>query len=134
MTVRAKYDIEADAEVRQIDLSGVPPAEGKRLRVRLPGIGVSLPTAGSQAGALQTFYTVARGLSQIAGERNLTRQRTPRSRPPDYHHVYTAELSDFTQLFPANTPRIGERRPHRRLPRRRRFRNNGPPAPLSRSC
>jgi endoglucanase len=110
VTVRAKYDIEADAEVRQIDLSGVPPAEGKRLRIRLPGIGVSWPTAVSQAGALQTFCTVARGLFLNRWGGNLTPERTPWSRPPDYHHVYTAELADFTKLFPANTPRIGERR------------------------
>src|ERR1019366_7270868 len=37
VTVRAEHDIEAGAEVRQIDLSGVPPAERKRWRVRLPG-------------------------------------------------------------------------------------------------
>jgi len=110
VTLRAKYDIEADAEVRQIDLSDVPPAEGKRLRVRLPGIGVSWPTAVSESSALQAFYTVARGLFLNRWGGNLTRQFTPWSRPPDYHHVYTGELTDFTQLFPANTALIGERR------------------------
>src|SRR5207302_10927151 len=37
-------------------------------------------------------------------------QLTAWSRPPDYHQVYTGELADFTRLFPADAPRVAERR------------------------
>ncbi len=109
VTVRAKYDIEADAEVRQIDLSGIAPDETKRLRIRLPGIGVSWSTSVSQAAAVQSFTTLARGIFLNRWGGNLAAQYTPWSRPPDYHHVYTGELTDFTALFPAGTAQTGER-------------------------
>ena len=111
VTVRAEHDIEAGAEVRQIDLSGVPPAERKRWRVRLPGIGVSWPTEVSQAAAFQAFYTVARGIFFNRWGGDLTPQHSaPWSRPPDYHKVYTGEISDFEKLFPKDAPLTGERR------------------------
>jgi len=110
VTVRREHDLEADAEVREIDLSGIQPAEGKRLRIRLPGIGVSWPTEVSQSSAFKAFYTLARGIYFNRWGGDLTRRSPPWLRPPDYHHVYTAELSDFEKLFPASTPLNGKRR------------------------
>lgn len=116
VTVRAEHDIEADAEVRQIDLSGISPAEGKRLRIRLAGIGVSWPTEVSQSAAFKAFYTLARGIFFNRWGGDLARQPTW-SRPPDYHHVFTAtdEVSDFEKLFPKDTPRAQERTGERRI-------------------
>jgi endoglucanase len=110
ITVRAEHDIEAGAEVRQIDLSGVPPAEGRPLRVRLPGIGVSWPTEVSQAAALNAFSTLARGIFFNRWGGDLTpKHAAPWSRPPDDHHVYTGEISDFEKLFSKDAPLTGER-------------------------
>jgi len=108
VTVRSASDLEAGGEVRQIDLSGIPPEEGRSLRVRLAGIGVSWPTAVSQSSAFQAFYTVTRGLFLNRWGGNLL-QFTPWSRPPDYHQVDTGELTDFEQMYPQNAPLMGAR-------------------------
>jgi len=113
VTVRSVLDAEANSEVRQIDLSSIPAAEGRALRVRLPGIGVSWPTAISQASAFQAFYTVTRGLFLNRWGGNLLPQLTPWSRPPDDHQVYTGEMADSdlsqTEFYPKNTPLTGAR-------------------------
>ena len=109
VTVRAASDAEAGGEVMQVDLSVIPAAEGRVLRVRLAGIGVSWPTAVSQAGAFQAFYTVTRGLFLNRWGGNLLPQYTSWSRLPDYHHVYTGELANFEQLFPQTTSLTGAR-------------------------
>lgn len=108
VTIRAEHDAEAGAEVREIDLSTIQPREGRRLRVHLPGIGVSWPTEVSQAAGQRVFITLARAIFMNRWGGDLTHQPIW-SRPPDYHHVYTGELSDFERLFPADQPRTGER-------------------------
>ena len=109
VTVRSASDAEAGGEVRQIDLSSIPPVEDRVLRVRLAGIGVSWPTAVSQSSAFQAFYTVTRGLFLNRWGGNLLPQFTLWSRPPDYHHVYTGELTDFERLYAQDTPLTGAR-------------------------
>jgi endoglucanase len=109
VTVRSPADAEAGGEVRQIDLSTIPPMEGRTLRVRLPGIGISWPTAISQSSAFQAFYTVTRGLFLNRWGGDLQAQFTLWSRPPDYHQVYTGESTNFEQLYAQDTPLIGLR-------------------------
>jgi endoglucanase len=53
---------DGQGEVKEIDLSSVAPSEGTRLRLRIPGVGVSVPTAVSEASAVEAFVTVARGI------------------------------------------------------------------------
>jgi endoglucanase len=77
--------------------------------VRLAGIGVSWPTTISQASAFQAFYTVTRGLFLNRWGGNLAPQYTSWSRPPDYHQVYTGNLSNFELLPPETTPLSGAR-------------------------
>jgi endoglucanase len=110
VTVRSASDEEAGGEVRQIDLSGVAPAEGVTLRVRLPGVGVSWPTSVSQASAHTSFYILSRGLFLNRWGGDLGRQYTEWTRLPDRHRVYSGEQSDFSRLYPESTPRIGEKR------------------------
>jgi len=107
--VRSKFDEEAGGEVRQIDLAGIPPAEGRHLRLRLPGIGVSWPTAVSESEVVHAFYVITRGLFLNRWGGNLKAQVTEWSRPPDYHFVFTGEITDFMRLYPAGTPRTGKR-------------------------
>jgi endoglucanase len=109
VTVRSASDTEAGGEVMQIDLSGIPQVEGRILRVRLAGIGVSWPTSVSQASAFQAFYTVTRGLFLNRWGGNLAPQYTSWSRPPDYHQVYTGNLANFELLPPETTPLTGAR-------------------------
>ncbi|SPE36609.1 conserved hypothetical protein [Candidatus Sulfopaludibacter sp. SbA6] len=110
ITKRSAMDSEAGSEVKQIDLSAVAPAEKTGFRLRIPGVGVSWPTSVSQSAAFHAYYIVTRGLFHNRWGGDLKPQYTEWSRPPDYHHVYTGELADFTKLFPADTPRTAERR------------------------
>ena len=109
VTVRSASDAEAGGEVMQIDLAGISPVEGRTLRVRLAGIGVSWPTSISQASAFQVFYTVTRGLFLNRWGGNLAPQFTSWSRPPDDHQVDTGELTNFELLPPETTPLTGAR-------------------------
>src|SRR5260370_20096365 len=104
ITERSAMDTEAGGEVKQIDLSAVASAEKTGFRLRIPGVGVSWPTAVSQAAALRAFYIVTRGLYLNRWGGDLKPQFTPWSRPPDYHPVYTGELADFTRLYSAHAP------------------------------
>jgi len=110
VTLRSAADDEAGGEVRQIDLSSVAPAESTIFRVRLPGVGVSWPTSVSHAAAKASFYVVTRGLYLNRWGGDLSSRFTEWTRPPDRHRVYTGDQSDFSQLYPANTPRSGEKR------------------------
>ena len=71
VVVRSPQDEDAGCEVREIDLSSVPPAEGTVFRVRLPGIGVSWPTQVSETAVFKAFYTMARGLYHNRRDRDL---------------------------------------------------------------
>jgi endoglucanase len=110
VTTRSKFDPEVGGEVRQIDLSAVAPSEGRRLRVRLPGVGISWPTSVGESAISQTFSILARGLFLNRWGGDLKPRFTEWSRPADYHAVYTGELADFKQMYPASMPRTGERR------------------------
>jgi len=110
VTPRSASDDESGGEVRQVDLSGVPAADGRSIQVRLPGVGVSWPTSIGQAGAFHAFYVLARGLYLNRWGGDLDRKFTEWSRPPDQHRVYTGELADFSKLFASDTPRIAEKR------------------------
>ena len=109
ITVRSTFDIESGGEVRQIDLSGIQPAE-RPFRIRLPGVGVSWATSVSDSARFQAFYVITRGLFLNRWGGDLQPELTTWSRPPDYHTTYTSELTDFTRFPPADTPKIGQRR------------------------
>ncbi len=117
---RAVNDEDAGTEVREIDLSGVAPAEGTVYRIRIPGVGVSWPTQISETAVFKAFYTLGRGLYHNRWGRDLKPECTEWSpRPPDHPTVFTAELLDdkgnplfgygSKALFPQSTPKQNER-------------------------
>ncbi len=107
ITMRALYDEDAGGEVRQIDLSSLPP--GGYYRVRIPGVGVSWRTEVSESAIFRAYYVVLRGLFFNRWGGNLDSRYTQWSRPPDHPFVYTGEESDFTRFYPENQPRVGQR-------------------------
>lgn len=107
ITVRASYDDDAGGEVRQIDLSSLPP--GGYYRVRIPGVGVSWRTEVSESAVFRAFYVTMRGLFLNRWGGNLSSQYTNWSRPPDHPFVYTGEETDFTRFYPEDQPRVGQR-------------------------
>ncbi len=110
---RSTNDSDAGAEVRQIDLSTVPPAEGARYRVRIPGVGVSWATAVSQAAVSKAFSTVTRGLfyNRWGGDLKPAYTDGIWSRPADHPTIYTAENTNpgADAPFAETTPKTGER-------------------------
>lgn len=117
---RTLEDEDAGGEVREIDLSRIPPAEGAVYRVRIPGVGVSWPAQVSETAVFKAFYTVARGLFHNRWGRDLSPAYTEWSpRPPDHATIYRAELLDpegnplfgygSKALFPKSTPKDEER-------------------------
>jgi endoglucanase len=107
ITVRASYDDDAGGEVREIDLSSLPP--GGYYRVRIPGVGVSWRTEVSESAVFRAYYVVMRGLFFNRWGGNLSSSYTNWSRPPDHPFVYTGEEADFTRFYPEDQPRIGQR-------------------------
>jgi len=105
LAVRATADGDAGGEVREIDLSGLAAAEGVRYRVRLPGVGVSWPTAVSEEAAARAFYVVWRGLFLNRWHGDLGAAFTEWTRPPDHgiaHWVETGNTDPWT-MFDQNT-------------------------------
>jgi endoglucanase len=109
IAMRSALDAEAGGEVREIDLAGVAGADDRRLRVRIPGVGVSWPTAVSEAEVSHAFWVITRGLYLNRWGGDLKKKLTEWTRPPDRHPVFTGELDDFTKLFPEATPKLGKR-------------------------
>lgn len=107
---RARQDADAGAEVRQIDLSSVTAAEGVALRIRVPGVGVSVPTQISEIAATKAFWVIARGIFHNRWAGDLRPQYTDWSRPPDHTTVWQAELPDPFAFAPENTPKTRRRR------------------------
>jgi endoglucanase len=114
VTQRSASDPEAGGAVKQINLSALPVAEGVRYRVRIPGVGVSWPTAVSEEAVLKAFYTLVRGLYLNRWAGDLRLENTEWSRPIDHVHkpdstpiVYTGEQQDWRIEPPAtfNNPR-----------------------------
>lgn len=79
---------DVEGPVAQIDLASLPPAEGVRYRVRVPGVGVSFPTAVSKQASFKAFYTVLRGLYHNRWCGDLRAQWTEWSRPKDHCSAY----------------------------------------------
>ncbi len=107
LTVRSPYDEDAGGEVREIDLSVLPP--GGPYRVRIPGVGVSWRTEVSEAAVFRAFYVTMRGLFLNRWGGNLAPQYTNWSRPPDHSFVYTGEELDFARFYPPDQPLVGKR-------------------------
>ncbi len=107
---RSAHDAEAGGRVHQVDLASIPPAEGVRYRVRVPGVGVSYPTAVSEDAALKAFYVVARGLYLNRWCGDLDEKYTDWSRGPDHCRAYFVSGRSYRAgMFPANTPKSNER-------------------------
>lgn len=105
---RAGDTTDVGAEVRQIDLSRVRPAEGVRYRVRVPGVGVSYPTSVSREASFKAFYTVLRGLFHNRWCGDLRPDLTEWSRPADHCSAYF--VGGRTEgFFPENTERTHAR-------------------------
>ncbi|MBI2060597.1 MAG: glycoside hydrolase family 9 protein [Nitrospirae bacterium] len=107
---RAARDSDAGTEVHQISLASVPPAEGVRYRVRIPGVGVSWPTQVSETAVFKSFYTVMRGLTYNRWGRKLDASWTEFGpRPSDHPTVFTSDTANWTDFHRENTPQTGER-------------------------
>lgn len=106
-------ELEAGGDVRDIDLSALPAAEGTVYRVRLAGVGVSWPTAVSETAVYKTYYTTTRGLYLNRWGRDLQPQWTDWStRKPDHPTVFTSESTRWdleTGAFSPDTPQVNPR-------------------------
>ena len=109
VTVRRALDSDAATEVREINLARVPAAAAVRYRVRLPGVGVSWPTAISEQAAFKAFFTVTRALFHNRWGGNLATNFTEWSRPADHPTVFTAESTNMYEMYPPDTPQTGPR-------------------------
>jgi len=104
ITVRSQSDEDAGGEVRQIDLSSMPPEEGTVYRVRIPGVGISWPTQVSETALFKAFFTVTRGLYYNRFGRDLREDCTEWVRPPDHQTIYEP---DVELKFPNGYPAFG---------------------------
>jgi endoglucanase len=113
VTLRSAMDVTAGTPVHELDLAALPTSETARYRVRLPGVGVSWPTAVSERAAFKAFYTVARGLFHNRWGGDLRPDLTEWSRPADHPTVFTAEstrwLGSSGWPYTSETPRLGSR-------------------------
>ena len=106
---RRARDEDAGGGVREIDLSSLPAAEGKRYRVHLPGVGVSWPTAVSRVAFFKAFYTVTRGLFHNRWGAALEPACTEWSRPAAHTTIFTGEKREFWEMYDERQPRKGKR-------------------------
>ncbi len=110
IALRSSADEEAGGPVREIDLAFLPPAEGVRYRVRVPGLGVSPPTSVSEEAAMRVFYTVARGLFLNRWCGDLASSYSDWNRAPDHCSAYfVTGTSHLDQFFASDTPQSDER-------------------------
>jgi len=109
IAARSASDDDAGGEVRQIDLSKVPPAEGVRVRVRVPGVGVSWPTQVSEVAAFKALFTVERGLfyNRWGVDTGLALQEL--ARPADHTTIYTGEIASIDGYYAQSQPLTGQR-------------------------
>lgn len=105
---RVSADPDSGTDIKQIDLSGVPPAEETVYRVRIPGVGVSWPTQINETAVFKAFYTVARGLFHNRWGGDLRPDLTEWSRPPDHPTAFVSEETDPWHQFDEDTPQVGE--------------------------
>jgi endoglucanase len=108
LTAREESQADVGSSVLQINLASVPPHEGRRYRVRVPGVGVSYPTAVSERASFKAFYTVARGLFHNRWCGDLRAELTEWSRPPDHCSAYFVGGS-VDGFFDQETPRKNSR-------------------------
>ena len=109
IAVRSASDDDAGGAVDQIDLSTVPAAEGVRLRVRIPGVGVSWPTQVSEVAAFKALFTVERGLFLNRWGQDLGGVLEELPRPADHTTVFTGEITDIEGYYTSTTPQTGSR-------------------------
>lgn len=109
VTPRSASDADSGGPVHEIDLAGIPAAEGLRYYLRLPGVGVSWPTMISEQAVFKAYYTILRGLFLNRWAGDLRPETTEWSRPQDHTSVYTAERTDILTMFPQTTPQNGLR-------------------------
>ncbi len=101
-----------DGAVREIDLSSVPVSETARYRLRIPGVGVSVPTAVSNASAVEAFRAVARGMHfQRRCEAWTAQDATPATRGEAHCKVYEMQgRGSRDGFFEPTTPKGKSRR------------------------
>ncbi|HQP36551.1 MAG TPA: glycoside hydrolase family 9 protein [Polyangiaceae bacterium] len=109
ISARSSNDEWAGGQVRQIDLAQLPADEDARYRIRIPGVGVSWPTAVSEKAALKSFYTVARGMLYNRWGVELKMPSSQFLRPADHTTIFTAESTDWVADYTASTPQTGQR-------------------------
>ncbi len=109
LQLRRDNDADAYGPVMQIRLSGLQASETLRYRVRLPGIGVSYPTAVSERAAFKAFYVATRGLFHNRWGGDLNAKSTDWTRAVDHPFVYTGEQVDFLSMYPKGQPKTGKR-------------------------
>jgi hypothetical protein len=110
VSVRAEADADSGGKVLQVDLASAPPAEGKRYRVRVPGVGISWPTSVSEAAVFKAFYATARGLFHNRWCGDLTPATTEWSRGPDHCSAYWVTGKDYRiGQFPKDTSKADQR-------------------------
>jgi endoglucanase len=109
ITQRSANDPSAGGEVRQVDLSQVPAQEGARYRVRIPGVGVSWPTAVSELAALKSFYVLTRGMFYNRWGVELAMPASQFLRGADHTTIYTADSTSWTGTYSQSTPKTGQR-------------------------
>jgi endoglucanase len=115
LVLRAANDADAGTEVRQVDLAVLPAEEGVRYRIRVPGVGVSWPTAVSETAVFRAFWTVLRGMFLNRWCGDLSPQYTDWVRPEngpygrrDHCAAYVADFeSDWNAKISACTPPPG---------------------------
>lgn len=106
-------DPRVGSEVRDIDLSTVPGAEGVVYRVHVPGVGVSWPTQVSDTAVFKAYYTIARALTYNRWGRFFSPDWTEFTpRPPEHTTVYTNDAENWrleVAAFSPTTPLVGQR-------------------------
>ena len=109
ITRRVARDLDSGTEVKQIDLFTVPARDGAVYRIRIPGVGISYPTAVSETAAFKAFYVVARGLYHNRWGGELDAAHTAWSRPTDHPTVFTGERDNSFEMYPEGAPQNGSR-------------------------
>ncbi len=101
------------SDVREIDISSVPQAEGTVYRVHVPGVGVSWPTQVSETAVYRAYFTIARGLTYNRWGRFFSPEWTEFApRPSEHTTVFTNDAEDWgreTGAFSEMTPLVGQR-------------------------
>ncbi|MFA6416325.1 MAG: glycoside hydrolase family 9 protein [Candidatus Paceibacterota bacterium] len=113
ITTRSGLDTDANAPVKEINLSGLTSSDSAVYRVKIPGVGVSWPTRVSNKAVGEAFGVVVKGLYFNRWGRALQQPWTNLGpRPADHPLVYTSESTNFlgeNAAFTAKDPKVGER-------------------------